>query len=429
MAYRPYLIRPIDYGYAYEFTHLQAPKGSVIWPTKNVRIEQHSFLTRWGYAEDRDLGSGAAVLGIKIYQLKDGTRNTMYLTDTNLCQKETGGSNTWSYKTDTYTTGTVTDITAAVVTGSGTSWDTSGLAAGDKFIADADHSAAIEEDAQWAQILTVDSATQITLTASYGGTTGAMSGTYKGRKVYTTPSNEVPFTAVVDNFFCFGNGNINVQKYSGSGYASDLDATNAINARYGIEYANRLFLADLQVSGSRDQLTVQWSKEGDPENWTDSTAGVTALLDTYDYITGMALMGPDLVVYKENTIIIGSQTGISTSPIFFHTQKRGIGALAPASIIEAQFTNAFLGRNDFYMLRGDHPVSIGVDIRDFFFEVTTQANAVNTIGFAVEDKHEFHWVATTTEGQLDFVYNTLHEKWTVYDLNDGIKSGGTGVLT
>jgi len=426
-VYRPYVLRPVDLGYSYALTSLHTPKGGLIWPTKNMGIDRHSLKTRPGYAEDRDLGAGVEVLGIKIYQLKDGTRNTMYVTDGDLCQKETGGSNTFSYKTESYTTGTVTNITGAVVTGSGTAWSAN-LAAGDKFITTTDHSSQIEPDTNWGTILTADSATQITLTAGYTGTTGAMSDTYVARKVYTNTSNERPFMAVVDDMLCFGNKNINVQKYTGTGYASDLDSTYATKARYGIEYANRLILADLEVSGTRDQSALQWSKEGDPENYTDSTSGITYLLETADYIAGLAKLGPDIVVYKENSIIIGSQTGIATDPLFFHTTRLGIGNWAPASIIEGYFTNAFLGINDFYKIDGDHPVSIGEQIRDFFFDVTTLDNAKNTVGFPVEEKSEFHWLATTTEGQLDFVYSNREKKWTVYDLNDAILCGGLGAI-
>jgi len=423
-----YVIRPPDYGYSYEFASIHSPASAMVWPAKNVRIEYHAVEKRWGYVEDRDLGTGLDVNNIIIYQMKDGTRNTLYLTDANLCLKETGGSNTFSFKTDTYTTGTVTDITAAVVTGSGTAWNTN-LAVGDKFILDTDHSSQIETDAQWAQILTVDGATQITLTASYGGTTGAMSATYKGRKVYTTPSNELWSYAVVDDKFCFTNGNSNVQKWTGTGYASDLDSTNAIKARYCKEYANRLILADLEISGTRDQLTLQWSKEGDPTDWTDSTAGQNQFIESEDYITGLGKSGSDLLVYKENSIIVAYRTGVSTAPIAFSSERRGVGLFAPYSLIESQDTNAFLGRDDFYVLVGDKPKGIGGEIRSFFWGDVTKANALLTVGFAVEEKDEFHWMATTTtNGQLDFVYNTRSNKWYVYDYGDTMVCGGKGAV-
>jgi len=88
--------------------------------------------------------------------MKNGSKFTLYLTDTDICKYEGSSGKTFSYKTPTYTTGTITDITNAVVTGSGTSWDTSGIAAGDYFILDTDHTSDEEPDTTWAEIKSID---------------------------------------------------------------------------------------------------------------------------------------------------------------------------------------------------------------------------------------------------------------------------------
>lgn len=435
MAKHRYIIRPLDGGFASGWTPIHAPPGSIIYPSKNFRIEEHSAVKRWGYSEDRDLS--AAVLGITIYQQKDGTRNTMYLTGADLCLKETGGSNTFSYKTETLdyddTIASITDAANSVVTGkAGTTFITDGVVAGDMFILDDDHSSQIEKDSAWLDIKSVDSETQLTLNGNYAdnGTTGSWGGSEKSglvRLVYTTPSNEYPWWAIVDDKFCFGNGNIDVQNWAGSGYASALDSTNAKEARYGIEFTNRLVLADLEVSGTRDQLTVQWSKEGDPTDWTDTTAGSAQLLQSTDYITGLGRIGPYLMVYKKESYHTGIASGEATSPIFFPRHRRGIGLYAPYSLIHAFSTNYFLGETDFYQMIGDMHESIGENIRDFFFSEVTKANAENVVGFPIEELYELHWIATTSSyGVLDFVYNLKTEKWYIYDYNATIKCGGRG---
>lgn len=426
-----YLIRPLDGGFSSDWSSLHAPPGTIVYPSKNIRIEQHRAKKRWGYATDRALGAGVSVLGVAIYQQTGatGTRNTMYLTDTDLCRKEETDTNaTWSYKTETYTTGLVTDVTGAVVTGdTDCAWDTSGLAAGDKFIVNSDHDADSEPDANWATIASVDSATQITLSASY---TGVGTGAYKGRMVYSTPANELPWYTVVSNKFCFGNGNIDVQYWSGSNYATALNSTSAKKARYGIEYANRLVLADLDVSAVRDQMTIWWSKEGDPTDWTATTAGNAQLLQSPGYITGLGKIGASLVVYKEDMIELWDRTGVATEPIHRSTYRIGEGMIAPYSLIQAFYTNYFLGETDFYKIVGDYPVSIGEPIRDFFFENVTRSNAQKTIGFAVEQTHELVWLATTTSyGQLAFVYNLRSGRWYVYDFAATLTGAGRGATT
>jgi len=57
-----YFIRPLDGGMMSDYANLHAPPGSIVYPAKNIRIEQHSSFKRWGYAEDS--GSRELVRGL-----------------------------------------------------------------------------------------------------------------------------------------------------------------------------------------------------------------------------------------------------------------------------------------------------------------------------------------------------------------------------
>jgi len=424
----------MEHGLTTEHPFVHSPYTMATWPTKNTIVDQRSIKKRPGYDTiHKNLGAGIEPLHILIYLMKDGTRFTLYLTETDLIQKETSGSNTWSYKTETgdYNS-TIASISGATVTGkAGTTFSTDGVAAGDKFILDTDHSSQIEEDTNWGTILTVDTELQLTLTASYSGTTGSWGGSEKNaliRKVYTTPSNERWSWAVVGDKFCFTNGNTDVQYWAGTGYAADLEtgAAVATKARYCIEYANRLILAD--YGSTRDPLGVAWSKEGDPTDWTDSTAGAVQLLETEDIITGLGKIGGQLIVYKRNSIFFWYRTGESTAPIARASYREGIGCIAPYSIVKYLGTNAFLGRDNFYKLVGNEPVAIGTPIRDKFFELTGQTEAEQTWGFVDTDNRLIHWLADTSDGQYAFVWNYQTEEWTVFQYHHEIKCGGKGAL-
>lgn len=426
-----YFYRPLENSLSTDYPEFNVPFSMATWPTKNIKVNQHSIKKRWGYGTaDKDLGDGVDVQQIAIYRLKDGTSPyTMYLTDTDLIKRETSGSNTWSYKTTTYTTGSVINITTDTVTGSGTSWYTSGLAAGDKFILDTDHSSAVEEDANWAEILTVDAnGTEIVLTGSYSGTTGAMSETYKGRMVYSTPTDERWSYTIVGDKFCFTNGNTNVQYWDGgSGYAADLDTSHAINARYCIEYANRLIIADYGTS--RDPLGLAWSGENDPTEFnpgTDNTAGSIQFLETKDFITGLGRVGAVLLVYKRDSIIFGNRTGIATGPFNFPRTRKGIGCVAPHSIIDFMGTNAFIGRDDFYVIDAEFPRPIGERIRDKFFAIVGYTELEKVWGFLDQVNNELIWVANTSEGKYAFVWNYRLNQWTSYEFGHDIVIGGQG---
>jgi len=71
-------------------------------------------------------------------------------------QNHGGTSETYQYLTETYVTGEVSGVASAVITGNAAAnWATGtpDLNAGDKFIINADHSAAIEPDTNWGRYL------------------------------------------------------------------------------------------------------------------------------------------------------------------------------------------------------------------------------------------------------------------------------------
>lgn len=434
MKYK-YIITPLEHGLATEFPSIHIP-GTWSPSMQNIKIEQHSLKKRWGYdTADRSLGSSRTVYVIAVYQLSTGTRYTLYLTDQDLLAKETATDYTWSYKTRTMTTGKVTDITGAVVTGSAAClWkaaETAGtIAAGDSFILSDDQSPYVEPDAEWAEIASIDSETQITLTASYGGTTGAMNADYKIRHVYSVPANERWTWAVVGDKFCFANGNENVQYWGGTGYAANLNASVAVKARYCMEYANRLFIAD--YGATRDPYGFAWSKENDPTNWSDSTYGEADLLETEDFITGLGKSGGDLLVFKRDNIYIFSQSGSATAPIATSPTNRirGIGCVAPYSIVEVLGTSAFLGRDDFYIIDSGTPQAIGKDLSRYdFFNQVTETELENVWGWSNTVANEIVWMANTSSGLLGWVWNYISKEWSIYKFGAAtITAAGRGAI-
>jgi hypothetical protein len=299
-----------------------------------------------------------------------------------------------------------------VVSGTSTNWNTSGAAAGDYFIMDADHDSVNEPDSDWIAIKSVDGAGQITLSGRYTGTVPG-SGTYKIRRIYSVPANERWFTAVVSGKFCFGNGNVPVQYWQGTGYATDLNATYALDARYGVEYANRLFLADVDVSGTRSAITVRWSKENDPTDWTDTTAGEMDLQDTDDFIMGLGKVGDNLVIYKSRHIIPYTRTGNATSPIQIVGTRAGVGLVAPYSLLSVEGANVFIGANDFYIMDSDNPLPMDAKIRHLFFDIVGDTEVKNVFGGVNPNRNEWYWVANSSAGQYCFKYDWKVKEWMV----------------
>ena len=431
--YKSYLIRPQQHGIDVSNPSINAPFPFGYWGSLNFRIDQHSIQKPWGYhtADRQNLGN---VQHIILYQIIGGTRYTCYLNDADLITKETSGSNTWSYTTDTYVTGNITDIVndgggagMARVTGSGTAWNTAPkMAAGDKFIITAEHSPALEPDADWYTIESVDSDTSLDLTANHSHVFTGGSKTYKIRKVYTTLTNERWSWCVVNDKLVFTNGSTNVQYWDGvNTYATDLSAS-AIKARYCMEYANRLIIADHGTT--RDPVGVAWSVNGDPTDWTGVGSGSVTFMETKDFIAGLGKVGANIIIYFKDSIIAGYRTPQANPAIVFPIYKRGVGCVAPYGIIEAMGTNFFIGRNDFYMMDGDTPRPIGEKIKDKFFDIVGYTEIKRTFGFENNITHEVIWIANTDEGKLAFVYDYRRGEWSVYEYGHDISGAGTGVI-
>ena len=424
-----YLLRPISHGLDMSIPSLHQDLGYADWPAQNFKISQRSVKKRCGYLEDRDLGEGIEVQDIIYYKKSDGTSYTLYLTPTDIMKRESAG--TWSYITLQHAVGagTVSGIVVDTVTGDTTDWvDATDLTApetGDYFIMDTDHGSADEPDANWAEIESITNDTTLVLYDAYTGATA--SGDYTIRKQYAVPSGERWSWATVNDYVYFGNGANYVQVYTGSGTATNLDTTYAVNARYLIEYANRLVLAD--YGSTREANSVRWSKEGDPSNWTDSTAGSNTFLQSDDYITGLGKVGASLVVYQRENLIFGQRTGTATAPISFGRTRGGIGCIAPYSIVDVRGTNAFFGRKDVYIIDGESPYSIGEKIRDKLFSVATSTELEKAFGYNNTLQNEVRWFVTdASDNRLCFVWNYQLNEWYYYNYSDTISSGGRGAI-
>ena len=423
--HRKYLLRPISHGLDMSIPSMHQNLGYADWPAQNFKIDQKSAQKRWGYVEDRNLGESVEVQAIIYLKLSTGTNYTVYLTNTDAIKRQSGG--TWSYITHTYTTGTVWDIGGAVVTGSSTAWATgsNNPEANDYFIVDDDLTSDSEPDANWAKVSSVGNDTTLNLVDSYSGATS--SGNYTVRRVYAVPSGERWWWATLNNRLYFGNGADHVQVWTGAGAATDLDVTEATQARYGIEYANRLVIAD--YDSTRKPYSVKWSKEGDPSDWTDNTAGENDLLQSDNFITGLGKVGSSLIVYSTDSYIIGNRTGEPYAPIEFQEYKRGRGCIAPYSIVEVMGTNVLLGRDDFYIVQGKELISIGENIRSKFFSIINMKDATKTFGYNNLLQHEVRWFATSEDNnRYCFVWNYQNMEWYYYNYSDNMSCGGIGEI-
>lgn len=401
------------------------------WPCMNVMVSSNRVERRWDHEVFRTFADTDTIQAIPIFRTNLGVTYVLALTETDLVKIMGGTGETYQYLTSTYATGLIANVVTTAVTGDvDVNWATGtpDLNALDKFIINADHSAATEPDTHWATIASVDSDTGITLAAAYGGS--ATSGAYKIRRVYSCPVGERWQYASVAGKFCFINGNVQGQYWNGTDtYATNIDITYCNQARYCVAYANRLVIADMYDGdlSARNPWKLRWSKEGDPTNWTNSTAGFNDFIDSEEPITGLGVSGSSLIVFKKTSYHIGQRTGEPTSPLAFPGTRRGIGLYAPHSLVYVAGTVAWLGVSDFYFLNGDEAESIGHPIRSKFFDLVADDELKNVFGINNARYNEILWVANTSGGQYMFVYNWKEKVWTTYQFSNNITGlGGFG---
>jgi hypothetical protein len=436
---RLFAVKPLGHMLELNHAQLNAPDLAAQWPSKNVDVNATRIINRWDHAAILTLPAGQVIQKVVLLRKNDGSNLAMLLTNTDLIQVEEASGKSFSYKTEQFTGGNIRSIGATgssgdiLVIGETGTWTGHGVGAGDKFILDVDHADPLDEsnEVNWATVASVG-ATVMKLTAPYAGTTGDFGATGRAstvRKVYTVPSGERWSWAVVNGKLCFGNGNTNTQYWDPATPAAvELNATYAQKARYMVAYDERLWLADMTVSGSRNPWFLRWSAITTPTDFTGSSAGWKNFADTEEPITGLGVVGGLLFVYKKTMFSLGRKTGNILAPVGWPQDRRGAGVYAPDSLVHALGSNYFVGVDDIYRIDGDRAVSIGESVRRQFFSMVTDAELTKVFGSVSLRFNQIMWAMTDTSGlQWVWTYNYQANSWSVSTFDRAVTGfGGFG---
>ena len=397
--------------------------------TRNLQNYKKTYRKRPGYddLETLAIGTADAITGIgRFYTSAADVKNFFFKAYTN-----TGDSSTDLVLYDSVESIFATDKYAYAATIEGvvgdkvygdvgvTTFQTDAeIAVGDYFVLDTDDDPNLGIAQEWAEVESIDSETQITLTASYTGTTSAAANTWNDsekdatfRRPFNTQS--IPDWCVFNNKLIFTFSDESVWSWTGlaDAVAIEVDSTNATGFKYCVPFINRVFLAnDVEGSGP---MVVKWCKNGDETDWTDSTAGEADLIDKGSEIRGLSVVGNDLVVYTERSIIWGNGTGIAESPISFNDIRWGLGLHAPRSLISVRGQDYFLGYDNFYRMDGRTPIPIGDPVITELLDTITSANLATTIAGHFETRNEIWWSLGGT-GKHIIAYDYQDNTWNYY---------------
>lgn len=146
-----------------------------------------------------------------------------------------------------------------------------------------------------------------------------------------------------------------------------------------------IFLGDTTgVPGFTADSGDRWacSAQGDYQDFTpaQSTQAATGrLTSTPGKIKAIKKFGDQVVVYKERGMYLGSYVGIPIIWSFPEIPTATQGTWCQESVVSLgtpeQPLHFFVGRDDFYLFDGSHPVPVGHGVREKFFSDLNQSSA------------------------------------------------------
>jgi len=300
--------------------------------TRNMEFYNELIQGREGLSKFDTTALSGYVMAVANLVLFSGTEFVTFATPKDLYSYDFTSSR-FDILTPTYTTGTITiDAgTPTIVTGSGTTWSTN-LAAGGYIKIGA---GGIHTGSTWYEIDSVDSDTQLTLTASAADCAGSA---YVARKIFTGGNTDYwDYEPFIDEnlgeVIIFTNGIDMPVYWTGSGQVVALTGTPTgfTAAKYVTSYKGRLLFLWCVV-GSNEPTLEFLSDVANCVSWQDSNFRYFNEENT-DEIRGSIVFNGYHVVIKEKNAYIGRFVGGSS--IFDYEENSTCqGTPAPQSVLK-----------------------------------------------------------------------------------------------
>ncbi len=264
-----------------------------------------------------------------------------------------------AFLTPRYEAGTANPTNGSAVVVGGTAWDTN-LKAGDEMHFGATGETDPEDTGNggWYEVLTVDSAVQVTLTANYTGSGGATA--YTARLIYTGDIFDYWRTVTffdaqpADKDLWFAtNGVDDIQEWDGvADQVTDLGSVLTFTCKELFVFKNMLIYANiLEDSGEVKPTTIKNSDITKPKELAAGVAGEFVVSDGVDPIVSMFTLGDNLVIYGQRTAVLTQFVGTPLTFIF-RTAVAGIGPLTGRVVADFGDFHEFIGSDSQFTFDG-----------------------------------------------------------------------------
>lgn len=163
------------------------------------------------------------------------------------------------------------------------------------------------------------------------------------------------------------------------------------------------------ASGLRDHTNWDYRDE-------KSLCAYGRLLDTPGPITAGTSLGPNAVLFKSNSLYMGTQTGYPNNWDFQKVSAE-IGAPCQEAVVSAGSTLYFIGPDDFYAYQGNGlPVPIGQNVRRWFLNTRNPSYKNKISSFYDQEQRVIYWAFVSNSslnGDIDtcITYNPTTGTW------------------
>ena len=183
----------------------------------------------------------------------------------------------------------------------------------------------------WYEVSSVDSDTEITLTAVYAGST-AYQQAYLARLTFSGTDIQFPESLTFNDKWIYNGGGADaLQEWSGVNQLSEISGSPP-KAKHLYMFENYLILGNL-TSTSVEPYTYQWCSVGDETAWSTGNSGSDSIKDFYE-VMGFEQIKGNLFIFTERSI---EKLWLVDSDKVFDKErtKDGIGCYASRSIVNA----------------------------------------------------------------------------------------------
>lgn len=202
------------------------------------------------------------------------------------------------------------------------------------------------------------------------------------------------------NTLIWTNGVDPVQAYDGTGATAPLAGLSAIcsTARLVTRFYGCTLALNTTESGVSYPYRVRNSTNVSSTQWDPSTytqAGFTDLIDTPDAIISVNVLGPYLVIGRENNIMTATYWGTATQLFFFQYNFYNTGVLGGIPLVGTPEFDVFVSSSGIFNYQGGFSLSdIGDKIFNYFLGPQGNMNPAETerlFTFFVEELDEI-WI-------------------------------------